>query len=135
MHQDISKYNDIQIETNNVICDHLAKTIMQALPEAENKLWHGHPVWFDAGNPIVGYSVGNNKKVGTYVRLMFWGGADFAEPALELGSGKFKDAHIDYTRPEQIDAKAVSRWCQKALDIQWDYKNIIRHKGLLKRLK
>lgn len=135
MHTDITTYNQKQSGTEKAMCELLAHEIMQALPETENKVWHGHPVWFDAGNPLVGYSVGHNKKMGTYVRLMFWSGADFAEPALQPGTGKFKDAHIDYTNVEQIDAKTLPRWCQKALDIQWDYKNIVKHKGLLGPLK
>jgi hypothetical protein len=34
----------------------LAKAIDRDLPDAENKIWHRHPVWFLDGNPIVGYS-------------------------------------------------------------------------------
>ncbi len=30
---------------------------------------------------------------------------------------------------------ALRRWLAKARDIQWDYKNIVRRKGRLERLK
>jgi hypothetical protein len=64
----------------------LAKTIDSKLIEAENKIWHAHPVWFLDGNPIVGYS-------------------------------------------------KLKRWLEKSRGIQWDYKNIVKRKGRLKRLK
>jgi hypothetical protein len=53
---DILAYNDQQSAADKPICDLLAKEITTHLPEAENKLWHGHPVWFLDGNPITGYS-------------------------------------------------------------------------------
>lgn len=30
---------------------------------------------------------------------------------------------------------ALSRWLMKAREIQWDYKNLVRRKGRLQRLK
>jgi hypothetical protein len=32
------------------------RVIDRTLPDASNKIWHGHPVWFLEENPIVGYS-------------------------------------------------------------------------------
>ena len=49
------------------ICKFLAREIDRNLPEAENKIWHAHPVWFLDGNPIVGYS-----KIKNCVRPLFW---------------------------------------------------------------
>ena len=74
MHEDIQAYNARQEPAHARACDALAKAIGQHLPEAGNKLWHGDPVWFLDGNPIVGYS---KEKPG--IRLMFWSGADFDE--------------------------------------------------------
>jgi hypothetical protein len=34
-----------------------------------------------------------------------------------------------------VDAKALKRWLGKAPEIQWDYKNLIRRKGRLERLR
>ncbi|HNR16518.1 MAG TPA: DUF1801 domain-containing protein [Chitinophagaceae bacterium] len=112
------------------MCNLLAAEISAGLPEAENKIWHAHPVWFLDGNPIVGYS---KQKAG--IRLMFWSGADFEEETLEPGTGKFKDASIIYTSAEEINVKHLKRWLKKARDIQWDYKNIVKRKGVLERLK
>ncbi len=129
MNRDIQKYNDNQTANDQSICQMLASTIDQNLPEAENKIWHGHPVWFLNGNPVAGYS----KQKGC-VRLLFWSGADFEEPALKPGSGKFKDASIRYTSVEQIVPEDLERWIRKSKEIQWDYKNIVKRKGKLERL-
>ena len=107
----------------------LATTICENLPEAENKIWHAHPVWFLDGNPIVGYS---KQKAG--IRLMFWSGADFEEDELDIRAGKFKDASITFTDVEQINLKDLKRWLIKAKKIQWDYKNIVKRKGKLEKI-
>lgn len=135
MHKDVQLYNDKQKGEYRQICELLAATIMKSVPAAENKVWHGHPVWFDDGNPLVGYSVNANKKQGEYVRLLFWSGADFKEPGLQPGTGKFKDAHLDITQADQIDTQVLIKWLKESLTIQWDYKNIVRHNGQLERLK
>lgn len=36
---------------------------------------------------------------------------------------------------DQIDTKKLKRWLTKARKIQWDYKNIVKRKGKLERLK
>jgi hypothetical protein len=97
---------------------------------ADSKIWHAHPVWFLEGNPIVGYS---KQKSG--IRLMFWSGADFDEKHLNVKGKKFKDASVFYTRVSEIDAQDLKRWLKKSRDIQWDYKNIVKRKGKLEKLK
>ncbi|MDF1798666.1 MAG: DUF1801 domain-containing protein [Planctomycetota bacterium] len=99
------------------------------LPEAESKVWHGHPVWFLEGNPVVGYS-----KLKDCVRLLFWSGQSFDEPGLAK-SGTFKAAEVRYTDSSEVDEQDLGQWLAKARDIQWDYKNIVRRKGRLERLK
>lgn len=130
MNQDIQTYNDTQSDKDKEICQLLAAEITKGLPKADNKVWHAHPVWFLDGNPIVGYS---KQKLG--IRLMFWSGADFGEPKLQQSSsGKFKDASIFYNSAQEIDVADLQRWLEKSQDIQWDYKNIVKHRGVLKRL-
>lgn len=130
MNQDIFDYNNSQTTSEKEICDLLAKEISKGLPEAENKIWHGHPVWFLEGNPIVGYS---KQKAGW--RLMFWSGASFEEDKLNVVGNKFKDASVFYTSVEQINTKELKRWLEKSREIQWNYKNIVKRKGILERLK
>ena len=131
MNSDISVFNKAQatIEEQQ-ICETLAKIISELLPEAESKIWHRHPVWFLDGNPIVGYS-----KLKAGIRLMFWSGASFDEDQLKPGTGKFKDASMMFTHPDQIDAEDMQRLIKKAENIQWDYKNVAKRKGNLVRLK
>lgn len=129
MNTDIQKYNNNQIAVDKEICDLLATTIDNELTESESKIWHAHPVWFLDGNPIVGYS---KQKAGW--RLMFWSGADFDEENLSEKGKKFKDASIFYTTVEQINTTELRRWLEKSKEIQWDYKNIVKKKGLLERL-
>lgn len=77
MKKDIRAYHDKQTDSDKKICDLLYKEINKTLTEAENKLWHAHPVWFLDGNPIVGYS-----KLKDCIRLMFWSGMGFEEDQL-----------------------------------------------------
>ncbi len=130
MHTDIATYNNNQTSDDKTICDEIAKAIDSVLTEAESKIWHAHPVWFLDGNPIVGYS---KQKAG--IRLMFWSGADFDEKDLAVRGAKFKDASIFYTYVSQINMEDLHRWLQLSRDIQWDYKNIVKRKGQLVRLK
>jgi Domain of unknown function (DU1801) len=130
MNPDTLTYNQQQAPEQQAICDLLAREIDQALPEAQNKIWHAHPVWFLDGNPVVGYS---RQKPG--IRLMFWSGADFAEPGLDVPGKKFRDASVFYGRASEIDKTDLQRWLSEARDIQWDYKNIVRRKGQLERLR
>ncbi len=130
MTPEILKYNENQAPGDRDICDVLAGEIDRSLSGAESKVWHGHPVWFLDGNPITGYS---KQKPG--IRLMFWSGADFEEPELNMLGKKFKDASIFYSNPADINKTALRRWLKKSKEIQWDYKNIVRRKGKLERLR
>ena len=130
MNKDIQNYNNALDPSDKEICNLLAGEINSVLPETENKIWHAHPVWFIEGNPIVGYS-----KQKDCIRLMFWSGVDFGESNLLPGTGKFKDASIKYTASDQINSEDLKRWLKKSREIQWDYKNIVKRKGVLERLK
>lgn len=130
MNPEIIAYNEKQVNEERRVCELLSKSLDKLLPEAENKIWHRHPVWFIDENPIVGYS-----KLKDGIRLMFWSGASFDEEDLKLGTGKFKDASILYTSSNQIDLEKLKRWVDKSKVIQWDYKNIYKRKGVLIRLK
>lgn len=129
MNPDIQSYNNSQSPSDKQICDLLAQEISRHLPEAENKIWHAHPVWFLEGNPIVGYH-----KLKDSVRLLFWSGQSFEEKGL-APEGKFKAAEARYTDVKDINTKDLKRWLEKAREIQWDYKNIVKRKGVLERLK
>lgn len=129
MNEDIIKYNKSLDERDREICDLLALEINNVLDGAENKLWHGGPVWFLDGNPIVGYD-----KLKNCVRLLFWSGQSFDEPGLS-NEGSFKASEVRYTDVSQVNVDDLRRWLEKSKVIQWDYKNIVKRKGVLERLK
>lgn len=129
MNQDIKAYHYTLPEDYRAIADTLYKEIRSALPEAEHKIWHAHPVWFLDGNPVTGYS-----KLKDCMRLLFWSGQSFEEDGL-APEGKFKAAEARYTDVKQVNKKDLKRWLKKSKDIQWDYKNIVKRKGKLERLK
>lgn len=129
MHSDIQHYNAALEANDKLICDTLAQEIDRGLPKAESKIWHGHPVWFLEGNPIVGYS---KQKAG--IRLMFWSGASFDEPGLDVVGQKFKDASVFFNDATEIKKTVLRRWLKKSKTIQWDYKNIVKRKGKLEKL-
>ncbi|PRD56249.1 DUF1801 domain-containing protein [Sphingobacterium gobiense] len=130
MNKGIKLYNEALSIEEAKICIFLAEEIDRALPSAISKIWHRHPVWFIDDNPIVGYN-----KLKNGIRLLFWSGETFNEEKLVTGTGKFKDAHIYVNAIDELDMDDLSRWLAKALDIQWDYKNIVKRKGALVRLK
>ena len=129
MHPDTAKYNKTMASADREICALLAKEIDGTLSEAENKIWHAHPVWFLDGNPVVGYS-----KLKDCVRVLFWSGQSFEEDALKK-EGSFKAAEVRYISADQVNRADLKRWLAKAREIQWDYKNIVRQMGRLERLK
>ncbi len=122
-------YNKALSASDRAIGEQLAAVIRRHLPEAEERIWHAHPVWFLDGNPVVGYS-----KLKGGVRLLFWSGRSFNEPGLS-NEGKFQAAEARYASADQIDEALLGRWLAKARDIQWDCKNIVKRKGVLLRLK
>lgn len=129
MQADIKTYHDNLSGEDKAICDALYDIIHRSLPQAENKIWHANPVWFLDGNPIVGYD-----KLKDSVRLLFWSGQSFDEPGLKA-EGSFKAAEVRFTAADQIDVTDIERYVEKAVRIQWDYKNIVKRKGILERLK
>ena len=129
MNQDILNYNETLSAEYQAICNVLSKEISANLSNVESKIWHAHPVWFLNGNQIVGYS---KQKAG--IRLMFWSGIDFDEEKLNIIGKKFKDASVFYNSADEIHVEDLHRWLKKSIEIQWDYKNIVKRKGVLVKL-
>ena len=124
----IDAFHAAQADEDRQICDALRSEIARGLPEAESKIWHRHPVWFLAGNPIVGYGA-----LKECVRLMFWSGQSFETGGL-AATGSFKAAEARFTDLSEVDSDLMQRWLVEARQIQWDYKNIVKRKGRLERL-
>ncbi len=132
MNKDIQAYNRAQTSANKTMCEKLFKIIKANFPNGEQKIWHRSPVWFIDGNPIVGYNV---QKKG--VQLLFWSGMSFKETDLSpVGNvEKFKAAGALFADANEIKVTHIKRWLGKAKKIQWDYKNIVKNRGVLVRLK
>lgn len=128
MKQEINAYHIELPIHDQLICVKLHDIIAHALPHAENKIWHRHPVWFIDGNPIVGYH-----KLKDCVRLLFWSGQSFEEDGLSP-EGSFKAAEKRYFDVKEVKVTELKRWLKKSQTIQWDYKNIVKNKGKLNRI-
>jgi hypothetical protein len=129
MNNEILNYNSSQTASDQKICIALMDIIDKNMPEAKSKFYHGSPVWFIDDNPIVGYS-----KLKSGVQLLFWSGQTFDEEGLKP-MGKYKAAEARYTDVEEINKVQLKNWLIKSIEIQWDYKNIVKRKGELLRLK
>ena len=130
MNPEVLHYHSSLSTEDQNICNLLYHEINRILSEAESKVWHRHPVWFLEGNPIVSYS---KQKKG--IQLMFWSGASFEEDGLDVLGGKFKDASVFFNSIDEINTAELKGWLEKSRNIQWDYKNIVKRKGVLERLK
>jgi hypothetical protein len=124
----IPAYNRAQAPEDKAICDALKAEIAKALPKAEAKIWHGHPVWFLDGNPIVGYH-----KLKDAVRLLFWSGQSFEEEGLAV-EGTFRAAEARYATLKDLKLAPLRRWLKKSKTIQWDYRNIVKRRGRLEKI-
>lgn len=126
MPTDIEKYNKALNKAERDIAAELLSRIKKNLPKADGKVWHGHPVWFIDGNPVVGYSL---KKSG--IEVLFWSGQSFDSPALRP-VGKFKAAGMSVPSLEQLDTKELTACLKSAKTIQWDYENLPKKRKLEK---
>lgn len=126
---DVVAYHRDLARGDRAICVLLARELDAALIGAERKIWHRHPVWFLAGNPIAGYA-----KLKDGVRLLFWSGQSFREPGLQP-EGTFKAAEARYAKVGEVDVDALRRWLAESRTVQWDYKHIAKRKGKLVRLR
>ena len=125
---DVVEYNNSLDAENVARARSLAGHFGAAVPMAEGKVWHGHPVWFVDGNPVFGYSL---KKSG--IEVLFWSGQSFKRPGLRA-IGKFQAAGILVDELDAAFEQRLRKWLEESALIQWDYKNIVKRKGLLERL-
>jgi hypothetical protein len=61
---------------------------------------------------------------------MFWSGQSFTTPGL-TAEGSFQAAEARYTSPDQVDTAKMDRWLAEGRDIQWNYRDIRRNRGLV----
>jgi hypothetical protein len=107
-HESIGVYESKLLPELAQVARALRAEIERALPAASSKVWHGHPVWFDGDNPVVGYDARKSA-----VALLFWNGQELGEPAL-VPVGKHRAAVIEYVTVEDIDHTVLQRCLDKA---------------------
>ena len=112
----VAAYISAQKPALAAVCRLLGKEIDAALPQSAATIYHGIPVWFIAGNAVVGFNVNAKKQV----KLLFWNGQAFKEPDLEA-VGKFKAAQVQFSDVAEIDKKKLKKWLKKAGKDIWDY--------------
>lgn len=121
---DIQEYNSNLDDAHREIAQGLCDLVSQSLPNAEGKVWHGHPVWFIDGNPIAGYSL---KKSG--IEVLFWSGKSFATAGLGP-VGKYQAAGIAIETTDDVDK--VKPFMAEAGSVQWNYKDLPKLRKLEK---
>lgn len=99
-----ARLSPVQAEIAHV----LRAEIEAALPKATSKVWHGHPVWFDGENPVVGYDARKST-----VNILFWNGQELGEAGL-VPVGKFRAAGTQFAEAADIDRVSLRRWLKKA---------------------
>lgn len=125
---DVEAFNAGVDQTRKSTCDALRALFDQHLGLGSSRLFHGSPVWFADGNPLVGYSL---KKTG--VAVLFWSGQSFQEPGL-TSIGKYKAAEFIVRDGEGIPRDKLDHWLAESRTIIWDYKNIAKGNGTLELL-
>lgn len=120
--QDILNYNDELESTVRELAQAFCTQIAATIPQAQGKVWHGHPVWFIDENPVAGYSL---KKSG--LEVLFWSGQSFKNPGLKP-IGKFKAA--GFPLASQSDLISIEGWLKESISIQWDYANLPKKRSL-----
>lgn len=123
----VAEYSEQLAPEFRELADQLAKSFKKQVPQAEAKVWHGHPVWFIEGNPVFGYSL---KKAG--LEILFWSGKSFKKAGLKP-IGKYQAAGISISTKSEVEA--LKDWLQEAEAIQWDYKNLPKKRALEKLTK
>ena len=103
LNSDFVAYNQTQEPADREICDLLLSEITRTMTQATSKIWHGSPVWFLDGNPIVGYH-----KLKGCIRLLFWSGQSFDETRIAPG-GTFKAAEKRYRSVDEVDRARTAR--------------------------
>ena len=99
----VGDYSRSQTPELAAVCEALRFEIDSVLPGATSKIWHGAPVWFIDGHPVVGFSIKARKTA-----LLFWNGQALGEPVLRP-VGKFFAAEILFTTVAEIDPPTIRR--------------------------
>ncbi len=107
-HRDIDDYLDSLAEPARGIAAQLRSLVDAALPDADAKLWHGHPVWMAGRKPLAGF-----KAYTAHVTFMIWHGRPIAGDTARLESGPHM-ATVKVRTAADIDPTAFAGWIRAA---------------------
>ncbi|GIG22119.1 hypothetical protein Cch01nite_28430 [Cellulomonas chitinilytica] len=84
----------------------LRSRIDAGLPDAEGRMWHGHPVWLRGDDPVAGF-----KAFPRWVTLLLWHGSEVTEATDALtASADGTRWSLKITAPDEVDESALDGW-------------------------
>jgi hypothetical protein len=107
-HLDIDDYLDSLAEPARGIGAQLRSLVDAALPDADAKLWHGHPVWMAGMKPLAGF-----KAYTAHVTFMIWNGSPIADDSARLEQGPHM-ATVKVRAAADIDRTTFAGWIRAA---------------------
>jgi hypothetical protein len=78
------------------------------LPQAEGRVYHGHPIWLVDKTMLAGFKV-----YSSYVTFMIWQGQDVDDPTGRLVPGARRMASVKLASPSDVDADAFAGWLKQ----------------------
>jgi hypothetical protein len=98
---------------NDVIAEALRAHLDTGLPEADSKVWHGHPVWMIGNQPVAGFKAYPN-----YVTFMLWRGQSVNDDTETLqASGSAEMATLKIADTDGFDGEALDDWLRQAREL------------------
>ena len=98
---------------NDVIAEALRAHIDTGLPEADSKVWHGHPVWMINDQPVAGF-----KAYPSSVTFMLWRGQSVNDDTETLqASGSADMATLKIADTDGFDGEALDDWLRQAREL------------------
>ncbi|MBK1785474.1 DUF1801 domain-containing protein [Prauserella cavernicola] len=98
------------------VAEKLLPVIRAALPEANEAVWHGHPVWSAGGAPgrdpvclIKGYA--------THLTFSLWRGRSVTDPSGRLENGAREMAGVKLRGLADLDEALFTGWLEQARDL------------------
>jgi hypothetical protein len=98
------------------VADALCALVGVALPDAEARLWQGHPAWWLGGRPVVLLEAHPR-----HVTLAFGRGQDLADPAGRLQPGAGRTASVTVGSLDELgadDAGILAAWLLEAGELE-----------------
>ncbi|WP_353115933.1 DUF1801 domain-containing protein [Microbacterium sp.] len=105
----IDQYTASLPEPFRAVAAALRGAIDEALPDADSRIYHSHPVWLIGGAPAAGF-----KAYARYVTFMIWNGAPIDDPSGELQSGA-RMSTVKYAELSGLDTGRIVDWLRQSV--------------------